>query len=156
MPGNNAMGACIVTVRYELADKATKEATQLNSGTPKTSPINIEVAKSIIKRTKCDHPPAHPLIEQCRHTANKSRSEIKQRKNRKDGVTMGKLRSGNCNLLCLLSYCQTNDETKSEDYQLWNLNWRAPNTLEHQWRGEISLERRVWNLQQRTPPGSFC
>ena len=50
--------------RNELADNATKEAIQLNSGTPNTSPINFEVATSIIKRTKSVYPPVHPLIDE--------------------------------------------------------------------------------------------
>lgn len=82
MPGNNAMGACIVTVRYELADKATKEATQLNSGTPKTSPINIEVAKSIIKRTKSDHPPVHSIIEETYSKQEQKRDQTAKKQKR--------------------------------------------------------------------------
>ena len=62
--------------RNELADHATKEATQLNSGTPNTSPINFEVANAIILQY---------TLSLMRHTANKSRSEIKLRKNRKYG-----------------------------------------------------------------------
>jgi hypothetical protein len=70
----------------------SKEATRINPGTPNTGPIDFSVAKSIIKRTKCDPPPEYPLIKETYSKQERKRYQIV--KSRKDGATLAQLRSG--------------------------------------------------------------
>ena len=92
----------------ELADKAAKDATKIDSAeNPK--PIKYNTAVSIINYQVKDPAPQHLLVSKTyKHISQNKDSTIK---NRKDSATLAQLRSGHCNLLA--AYQHRLDENKS-------------------------------------------